>query len=143
MIHLPRRRLKRKLHRNFQGYVAKPVGRSHRLWPLGHLSSAERLRAKHFHIGAWRRAVEANTLAVSRGHAQSAEDLRRGAVIQSIMCNLEVDLGAVGRLGHAFPEALRELRPLRGSGPRRDHGDILACRSTMRTAIFTSRGHGV
>jgi oxygen-independent coproporphyrinogen-3 oxidase len=75
-------------------------------------------------ISAWRHAVEANTLPVLRGHAESAEDLRRGAVIQSIMCNFEVDLGPWGGWD-MFPEAHAELRPFAEAGLVETHGDVL------------------
>ena len=56
-------------------------------------------------IGAWRHAVEAGTLPIARGHALNAEDLRRRAIVQSIMCSLEVDLAPWGGWD-MFPDAL-------------------------------------
>ena len=76
------------LKRNFQGYVAResnaliglgPSAISH--VPGGYVQNIATVRA-------WRNAVESNELPVARGHAESADDLRRGGVIQSIMCQL-------------------------------------------------------
>lgn len=59
---------------------------------------------------------------------------------QSIICNLEVDLGPVG--GWAmFPDASAALEALAAAGLVEIEGDLV--RSTNRTAILSPRGHGV
>lgn len=92
------------LRRNFQGYVESesdaligfgPSAISH--LPAGYAQNIST-------IGAWRYAIESDTLPVARGHAQSIEDLRRAAVIQSIMCDLEIDLAPWGGW-EVFPDA--------------------------------------
>lgn len=113
-----------KLHRNFQGYVAQASQAIIGFGPsaISHLPGGYAQNIST--IGAWRHAVEANTLPISRGHTESAEDLRRGAVIQSIMCNLEIDLGPWGGWD-MFPEARAELRPFAEAGLVEIHGDVL------------------
>jgi oxygen-independent coproporphyrinogen-3 oxidase len=112
------------LRRNFQGYVAEesealiglgPSAISH--LPAGYAQNIATIRA-------WRQAVESNALPVARGHAVTAEDLRRGAIIQSIMCDLEADLGPWGGWD-MFPEAHAELRSLAEAGLAEIRGDTL------------------
>lgn len=112
------------LRRNFQGYVPAASETVIGFGPsaISHLPGGYAQNIST--IGAWRHAVEADTLPVSRGHAVNAEDLRRGSVIQSIMCNFEVDLSAWGGWD-MFPEAHAELRPLVEAGLVEIHGDAL------------------
>lgn len=103
------------LKRNFQGYVAHESAALIGLGPsaISHLPGgyAQNIAT----VTAWRHAVEADTLPISRGHAETAEDLRRGAVIQSIMCNHQVDLGPWGGWD-TFPDASAELSTLAEAG---------------------------
>lgn len=119
------------LHRNFQGYVESesdavlgfgPSAISH--FPGGYAQSISA-------IGAWRHAAESGALPVARGHALDAEDLRRGAIVQSIMCGLEVDLAPWGGW-YLFPDAHAELTPLAAAGIVEITGDALIIPSPMR-----------
>lgn len=99
------------LKRNFQGYVAHESAALIGLGPsaISHLPGgyAQNIAT----VTAWRHAVESDTLPISRGHAGTAEDLRRGAIIQSIMCTHQVDLSSWGGWD-MFPDAYVEVRAL-------------------------------
>jgi oxygen-independent coproporphyrinogen-3 oxidase len=119
------------LHRNFQGYVAT---RSNALIGFGPsaISQLPQGYAQNVPtVGAWRRAIECEHLPIERGHVQSAEDMRRAAVIESIMCDLQVDLAPWGGKDF-FPEALEELTPLAAEGIVEIDGDIIRVPASMR-----------
>jgi oxygen-independent coproporphyrinogen III oxidase len=82
------------LRRNFQGYTDDPAPV---LVPVGP-SSIGRFAAGFVQNAAatdvWCRAVEAGRLPVARGLRVSAEDELRAGVIERLMCDLTVDVGA-------------------------------------------------
>ena len=84
-----------RLHRNFQGYTtddaavligfgASAIG----TLPQGYVQNAVPL-------GTYRDAISRGDLAVYRGLAVSPDDRLRRAIIERLMCDLEVDLAAV------------------------------------------------
>jgi oxygen-independent coproporphyrinogen-3 oxidase len=96
----------RRLHRNFQGYTtdAAPaligVGASAiGALPQGYVQNASA-------VPAYGAAIRADRPATARGVALSPDDRLRRAVIEAIMCDLEVDLRAVAAAHHADPEPL-------------------------------------
>ena len=103
------------LRRNFQGYVASESDALIGFGPsaISHLPSGYAQNIST--IGAWRRAIESNALPVARGHVQSAEDWRRAAIIQSIMCDLEIDLAPWGGWD-MFPDAYVAVAQLAADG---------------------------
>jgi oxygen-independent coproporphyrinogen-3 oxidase len=94
------------LHRNFQGYT---VDAADALLPLGP-SSIGRLRRGYVQnapdMAGWRRMVEAGSLPVVKSLAFVEGDLLRAAVIERLMCDFEVDFGAVALRHGARVEAL-------------------------------------
>lgn len=92
-----------RMRRNFQGYT---VDEADALLPFG-VSSIGRLPQGYVgnatDLAGWRRAVEAERFATTRGLAFTAEDLARGEVIERLMCDLAVDYGALA-LAHGFAE---------------------------------------
>jgi oxygen-independent coproporphyrinogen-3 oxidase len=105
-----------RLRRNFQGYttdiapVLVGLGASAiSSLPQGYVQNA-------VPISAYRHAIKDGRLAVARGIAHRAEDRLRGAIIERLMCDLEVDLDAVcGRFGwpaHLLQPDLEALAPL-------------------------------
>ena len=89
--------LEGRLKRNFQGYTADAADT---LIPLG--VSAIGAFAQGFvqaarTTDAWAAAVQGGHLPIQRGVATSAEDRLRAAVIERLMCDLEVDVGALCR----------------------------------------------
>jgi oxygen-independent coproporphyrinogen-3 oxidase len=105
----------RRLRRNFQGYTtddataligfgASSIGRL----PQGFVQNAP-------DTGGYARAITAGRLATTRGIAISADDHLRGAVIERLMCDLEVDLPAIARecgSNETFAEECDALHPL-------------------------------
>lgn len=101
-----------RLRRNFQGYTtdaadvliglgASAIGRL----PAGHVQNAAAIPDYLKRVGAGR-------LAAVRGYALSAEDRLRGAIIERIMCDHAVDVGAVCQSQGADAKALLATVPL-------------------------------
>lgn len=101
------------LHRNFQGYTtdAAPVllgvgASSIGALPQGYVQNASS-------VPAYAAAIEAGRLPVARGVALSADDRLRRAVIERIMCDLELDIPALARArGADAAPLLRDAAPL-------------------------------
>jgi oxygen-independent coproporphyrinogen-3 oxidase len=104
-----------KLQRNFQGYSTKPdcdlvalgisaIGKVGRTY-------AQNVRT----LDEYYERLDADALPVLRGVALDADDLLRRSVIQSLMCNFALDIGAIeARYGIRFAEYFRtELDALR------------------------------
>lgn len=100
-----------RLKRNFQGYTTDdaPV-----LLGLG-ASSIGSLPQGYVQnlasIPAWRDAVRAERLPVARGMALSQDDKLRREVIETLMCQNEVDLRAVASRHGADPASLMDAAP--------------------------------
>ena len=108
------------LRRNFQGYTDDParvligLGPSAiSAFPQGYAQNAARM-------DQWAGAVESGHLPVARQLAMTAEDRLRGAVIERLMCELEVDVGAVclaeGDAVTALDDGLIAARALASDG---------------------------
>jgi oxygen-independent coproporphyrinogen III oxidase len=107
------------LHRNFQGYTdddadaligigASSIGRL----PQGFVQNAP-------DIGGYGRAIAAGRLATAKGLAFSNEDHVRGHIIERLMCDLKVDVGAVAddfAVRDRFARELEALAPLQQQG---------------------------
>ena len=109
-----------RLHRNFQGYTTDPATTL-----LGFGASAigaldQGYVQNEVDIRAWRTAIASGELATRRGVALDDDDRLRRYVIERLMCDLEVDLGAAAkRFGHdkSYFDAERdEIRRLAGEG---------------------------
>jgi oxygen-independent coproporphyrinogen-3 oxidase len=104
------------LHRNFQGYTTT---RTEALLGLG-TSAISDLPSGYFqnhrNLGAYHRAVDIGGLATERGVLRTADDVLRGEIIRALMCQGQLDLGALEqRFGIAFAERFApELEALRG-----------------------------
>lgn len=114
------------LRRNFQGYTtdgaqtllgvgASAIGRL----PQGFVQNVTQ------ELG-WRVAVQTGQLPIARGVAVSAEDRFRAEIIERLMCDLSVDLGAVcerhGRPVADLANAVTRLAPFLGDGLARLDG---------------------
>jgi len=115
-----------RLRRNFQGYTtddapallglgASAIGRL----PRGYVQN-------HKHVRDYAGAVGQGELPVARGVALSDEDRLRAEVIERLMCDLEVDLGAVAEAHGVdpavFADALARLAPMAADGVVRREG---------------------
>jgi oxygen-independent coproporphyrinogen-3 oxidase len=100
-----------RLRRNFQGYTtdqadallglgASAIGRL----PQGFVQNAA-------DVSGYARAIAAGRFATAKGIALSEDDRRRGAIIERLMCDLEVDLAALARDGAG--EVAQEIESLR------------------------------
>jgi len=120
---------KGRLHRNFQGYTtdlaqaligfgASSIG----ALPQGYVQNAVPLRA-------WADAVRHGRPAVDKGVALSDEDRLRRDVIERLMCDLRVDLAAVGRpygkTARHFAAELDALKPMAADGLVTIDGDLI------------------
>jgi oxygen-independent coproporphyrinogen-3 oxidase len=105
----------KRLRRNFQGYTtdeadaliglgASAIGRL----PQGFVQNAPDL-------AGYSRAVIAGKFPIVKGLALSADDRLRGALIERLMCDLELDLDAFGGVARFAPE-LESLAPLAQEG---------------------------
>jgi oxygen-independent coproporphyrinogen-3 oxidase len=126
------------LHRNFQGYTTDPCPA---LIGLGS-SSIGRLDGGYVQnvvlISEYQKRVMAGRLPVARGFALSVEDRLRGALIERLMCDHEVDLAEIcGRFG-ADPArfaALPALDMLAADGLIERRGARIAVREAARPLV--------
>ena len=105
------------LRRNFQGYTTEP---SNVILGLG-ASAIGSLAQGYVQNAArtvdYRSALEAGRFATVRGIEMTDEDRWRGRVIERLMCDMEVDLDAMGDPGGGcLAGALAELAPLEACG---------------------------
>ncbi len=128
-----------RLHRNFQGYTTDPadiligLGASAiGALPQGYVQNATQ-------VPDYRRAIEAGRLATVRGLELNADDRLRRDVIERLMCDLSVDLGAVsarhGGDPAIFSEALVALEPMRRDGLVTISGDRVTVAPAGRTVV--------
>tara|TARA_R110002095_G_scaffold183233_1_gene160423 strand:+ start:1570 stop:2913 length:1344 start_codon:yes stop_codon:yes gene_type:complete len=83
------------MRRNFQGYT---TDRADFLVGLGASAISQMpdgYAQNTADVASWSRAIEAGHLATARGVRQSGDDRIRGEIIERLMCDLEVDPGAV------------------------------------------------
>lgn len=96
------------LRRNFQGYTtdtadtligfgASSIGRM----PQGFVQNDP-------DIGRWSRAIAAGRLPVVKGKALDADDRLRGAIIERLMCDYQVDVAAVSAAFGTTPDAVAD-----------------------------------
>lgn len=109
------------LHRNFMGYTTHA---DCDLIGLG-VSAVSRIGDSYSQnlrdIADWERAIDQPRLPVWRGLRLSADDQLRSDVIQRLMCQGEVPVGAIQRahgieFSQYFADSLRRLQPLQDDG---------------------------
>jgi oxygen-independent coproporphyrinogen-3 oxidase len=124
----------KRLRRNFQGYTAdnadaliglgaSAIGRL----PQGFVQNAP-------DIAGYTRAVAAGRFATVKGLALSDDDRLRGAIIERLMCDLEVDLDASGGAPR-FAAEIAALRTLAGEGLVRIEGARIAMTESGRPFV--------
>jgi oxygen-independent coproporphyrinogen III oxidase len=109
-----------RLRRNFQGYT-DDEGRTIIAFGASAISSTPDGFAQNIvETGAYSRAVNAGDLPIAKGIQFRGEDKMRSAIIERLMCNMEVDLDAIrnefapGR--EDFVEEMEQLRGLQEEG---------------------------
>ncbi|MFZ3180001.1 MAG: oxygen-independent coproporphyrinogen III oxidase [Methylocystis silviterrae] len=110
----------RRMRRNFQGYTTDAADA---LLPFG-VSSIGRLPEGYVgnatDLAGWRRAIESGRFATTRGVAFTREDIVRSDLIERLMCDFDVDYGAVaarhGYAENAFDAAQASLDALADDG---------------------------
>ncbi|MGD9545805.1 MAG: oxygen-independent coproporphyrinogen III oxidase [Methylocystis sp.] len=110
----------KRMRRNFQGYTTDAADA---LLPFG-VSSIGRLPQGYVgnaaDLAGWRRAIESARFATTRGLAFTREDIARAELIERLMCDFDVDFGAVaarhGYAEQAFDSAQASLDALAADG---------------------------
>lgn len=107
----------RRLARTFQGYVERRVAATIGLGVSAITSTPRLIAQAPLDLDVWRIALDAGALAVARGVTLDADDQLRGQVIETLMCDGDVDLGAVARAAGRDPATTfaPELDALAGS----------------------------
>jgi oxygen-independent coproporphyrinogen III oxidase len=109
-----------RLHRNFQGYT-DDEGRTIVAFGASSISSTPDGFAQNIvETGAYSRAVNAGELPIAKGIQFRGEDKMRSAIIERLMCDMEVDLDKI-RKEYApdredFVEEMEQLRGLQEEG---------------------------
>lgn len=110
----------RTLHRNFQGYT---VDNAPALLGVGASSVSivpQGIVQNHSAVATYQKAMTQQGLPVARGVKRNEEDLLRWHVIETIMCNLYIDLNQVTRHynkpDYFFNDALTKLKPFEEDG---------------------------
>ncbi|MBJ7533713.1 oxygen-independent coproporphyrinogen III oxidase [Rhodomicrobium vannielii ATCC 17100] len=108
------------LHRNFQGYTDDLAGAIVAFGASAISETPEGFMQNIVETGAYSRAVNSGELPVAKGVTFRGEDKLRSAIIERLMCDMEVDLDEMRRL-HApnrddFYDELAQLRALQDEG---------------------------
>ena len=108
------------LNRNFQGYTTDDADILIGMGASGISSLPQGYAANELGIEAYKRAINAGKLAFNRGIEITDEDRLRRAIIERLMCDLEVDVADVATKFKRDPEDFRadveSLRPLIDDG---------------------------
>jgi len=109
-----------RLHRNFQGYTDDYSGTIVAFGASAISQTPEGFMQNIVETGAYSRTVNSGNLPVAKGVTFRGEDKLRSAIIERLMCDMEVDLDEMRRL-HApnrddFYDELSQLRALRDEG---------------------------
>jgi oxygen-independent coproporphyrinogen-3 oxidase len=110
-----------RVHRNFMGYTVMPasdqVGVG--VTSIGDVAGAYVANCKK--LAPFQRTIAEGRLPIERGLLRTTEDELRRAVINSIICNLELEFGWIEDQfsidpRHHFADALKSLDPMAGDG---------------------------
>ena len=109
-----------RLHRNFQGYTDDEAGAIVAFGASAISALPDGFAQNIVETGAYTRAVNSGALPIAKGVAFRGEDKLRGAIIERLMCDMEVDLEDIRRR-HApdrgnFLDEMSQLRSLAEEG---------------------------
>ncbi len=144
---------KGQLRRNFQGYTADRASSllgfgasSISSLPQGYLQNAAR-------IPEWKKLVDEDRLATARGLILGPDDRVRGAIIERLMCDMQVDVARVcsahGWPLPSFAAELSRLREMEADGLITRRGAHIAVTNLGRpfvrvvAAAFDPRSHSI
>ncbi len=99
-----------RLRRNFQGYTTDMADALIGFGPSAISAYAQGYAQNHTRLDQWRDAVERDLVPVVRGIQITDEDRLRRAVIERLMCDMEVDLDAICRSHGVTNHALDHFR---------------------------------
>jgi oxygen-independent coproporphyrinogen III oxidase len=109
-----------KLARNFQGYTTDDAPALVGIGASSISALPQGYAQNRAEVPEYRKAIEAGELAIARGIALSGDDRLRRAIIERLMCDLEVDLDAAARpYGKSMADfrlELDSLKPLMTEG---------------------------
>ncbi|MGE5547600.1 MAG: oxygen-independent coproporphyrinogen III oxidase [Solirubrobacterales bacterium] len=110
----------KRLHRNFQGYTTDVASTLIGFGASGIGSLPQGYVANVGEIHFYQQAIREGRLTTARGVAISDDDRLRRAIIERLMCDLEVDLDKVaarfGQDGAQFAPELASLAPMQADG---------------------------
>ena len=86
-----------RLHRNFQGYTDDEAGAIVAFGASAISALPDGFAQNIVETGAYARAVNSGALPIAKGVAFRGEDKLRGAIIERLMCDMEVDLEDIRR----------------------------------------------
>ena len=109
-----------RLHRNFQGYTDDEAGATVAFGASAISALPDGFAQNIVETGAYTRAVNSGALPIAKGVVFRGEDKLRGAIIERLMCDMEVDLEDIRRR-HApdrgnFLDEMSQLRGLAEEG---------------------------
>jgi len=138
---LARAQTERRLRRNFQGYTTDSAQTLLGLGASAIGSLPQGLAQNVTQELGWRAAIAAGDLPVARGVPVTPEDRFRGEIIERLMCDLQVDLGAVcarhGRDLADLNDELAELADFAADGMVVMQGDRLIVTDLGRLVVRT------
>lgn len=109
-----------RMHRNFQGYTVDPCQTLIGLGPSAISAFREGFAQASPNVRDWHQAIEAGRLPIVKGVVLTAEDRLRAAIIEQIMCHLDVDVAAIcAELGWpvgSLDESIRSAEALTAHG---------------------------
>ncbi|HEY1720240.1 MAG TPA: oxygen-independent coproporphyrinogen III oxidase [Magnetospirillaceae bacterium] len=118
-----------RLHRNFQGYTTDAAPALIGLGASGIGSLPQGYIVNDGDIRAYKQIIRQNSLATARGIALSDDDRLRRTVIERLMCDLRIDLDAMGET--------------MGFDPAQFDGDIAALADMEADGLLTRAGRKI
>jgi oxygen-independent coproporphyrinogen-3 oxidase len=128
-----------RLHRNFQGYTNDVAGTIVAFGASAISALPDGFAQNIVETGAYTRAVNSGVLPISKGIMFRGEDKMRGAIIERLMCEMEVDLEDI-RKQYApdrsnFQDEMSQLRGLAEEGLCKLEGSRVSVPDEARLAL--------
>lgn len=120
------------LHRNFQGYTADTASTLIGFGASAIGSFGDGYVQNAPDLKQYREAISQGHFATVRGYALAGEDRMRRAIIERLMCDLRVDLGAFDPSPVAFAPELEKLEALKSDGLVKVAGRVVSIPPAMR-----------